>query len=110
LPTTDFVLEHAPMALDRGDGWAFVRDAGEVFQCADGSWLLTSPDAIAFAHQHPEIFASGPAFEALGSPVPLIPLAVDPPDHVRFRKILDPMLAPRVINEMEDELRRQAGD
>lgn len=110
MPSTDFVLETAPMERDRGDGWAFVRDVGEVFRCADGSWLLTSPDAVAFAHQHPEIFASGPAFEALGSPVPLIPLAVDPPDHLRFRKILDPLLAPRVINEMEDELRRQAGE
>ena len=36
-----------------------------------------------------------------------MPIAIDPPEHVRYRRVLDPMLAPRVINAMEDELRRQ---
>lgn len=105
---TQFVYTDAPMVHDRTAGWRFVRDAGDVFRAADGTWFLTSPAAIRFAHRHPELFASGHAFAALGSPVPLIPLAIDPPDHVRFRRILDPMLAPRVIDEQEDELRRQA--
>jgi cytochrome P450 len=42
--------------------------------------------------------------------LPLIPIAVDPPEHIRYRRALDPMLAPRVINAMEDELRRQVRD
>ena len=74
---------------------------------ADGTWYLTSHEAVRFAHRHPEIFSSAKAFDVLGSPVPLIPIATDAPDHVRYRRILDPMLAPRVINQMEDDLRAQ---
>jgi cytochrome P450 len=110
MATTEFRYDDAPMADDRGVGWAFVRERGAVVAAPDGTFFLTSPEAVAFAHKHPELFASGPAFAALASPVPLVPLATDPPDHVRYRRILDPMLAPRVINQMEPELRRQIGD
>jgi cytochrome P450 len=102
-----FRLEDVPMAADRTDGWRHVAGHGGVFQAADGTWFLTTTEAVQFAHRHPEIFSSARAFDALSSPVPLIPIAVDPPDHVRFRRVLDPMLAPRVINEMEDGLRAQ---
>ena len=105
--TAGFQMADAPMATDRTAGWAYFRQHGDVFE-ANGIYFLTSAEAVQFAHRRPEIFQSGPAFESLGSPVPLIPLAIDPPDHVRFRKVLDPMFAPRVINTMEDELRAQA--
>jgi len=104
--TTSFRMADVPMAADRTAGWAFFREHGDVFE-SNGTYFLVSADAVQFAHRHPEIFTSGPAFESLGSPVPLVPLAIDPPDHLRFRKVLDPMLAPRVINTMEDELRAQ---
>ncbi|MCU4183464.1 cytochrome P450 [Acidiferrimicrobium sp. IK] len=96
----------APMAFDRTEGWAYFRGPGDVYE-RDGLWYLTSPQAVRFAHQHPEIFSSAKAFDSLGSPVPLIPIAIDPPAHVRYRRLLDPMLAPRVIGGIEDELRRQ---
>ena len=99
-------LESAPMAFDRTAGWNYIREAGEVFE-RDGQWYLTSPEAVRFAHQNPLIFSTAKAFDALGSPVPLVPVAIDPPDHLRYRRILDPMFAPRVINRIEDELRRQ---
>ena len=102
-----FRLADAPMSRDRTAGWSYVRDQGDVVREVDGTWLLTSPEAVRFAHRHPEIFSSAKAFDSLGSPVPLIPLAVDPPDHKKFRRVLDPMLAPRVINAMEDSLRSQ---
>jgi cytochrome P450 len=106
--TEPFVLADAPMAKDRGAGWQCVRDAGEVVAMDDGAWLLTSPEAVQYAHHHPELFSSARAFDSLGSPVPLIPIAVDQPDHSRYRRVLDPMLAPKVINGMEDGLREQA--
>jgi cytochrome P450 len=73
----------------------------------DDVWYLTSAAAVQYAQQHPELFSSARAFDALGSPLPLVPIAMDPPKHVRYRRVLDPMLAPRVINAMQDELRRQ---
>ena len=104
---TDFDINEAPMETDRSVGWRYVRDAGDVFQAGNGQWFLTSPEAVEFAHRHPELFSSAKAFDGLGSPVPLIPIAIDPPDHKRFRKVLDPMLAPRVVNGIEDSLRSQ---
>ncbi|WP_175611334.1 cytochrome P450 [Mycobacterium sp. SP-6446] len=32
----------------------------------------------------------------------------DPPDHARYRKILDPLLSPKVVAALEDSLRAQA--
>ena len=96
----------APLQLDRALGWKYFTEPGEVYE-RDGVWYLTSVAAIRFAHQHPEIFSSAKAFESLGSPVPLIPIAVDPPAQIRYRRILDPMFAPRVVTPLEPELRRQ---
>jgi len=107
---TGFRLNDAPMPEDRTAGWGFVRAQGDVVQEIDGTWLLTSAEAVRFAHRHPEIFSSAKAFDSLGSPVPLIPLAVDPPDHKKFRRVLDPMFAPRVVNAMEAALRAQVRD
>lgn len=104
----EFRFDAAPMRTDRAAGWRYVREAGDVFTGSDGVWYLTSAESVRFAQQHPEIFSSARAFDGLGSPVPLIPIAVDPPEHVRYRKILDPMLAPKVINTMEASLRAQA--
>jgi cytochrome P450 len=103
-----FRFEDAPMRTDRAAGWRYVRDAGDVFQGADGVWYLTTAESVRVAQRHPEVFSSARAFDSLGSPVPLIPIAVDPPDHVRYRRFLDPLFAPRVVNPMEESLRAQA--
>lgn len=95
------------MGYDRTAGWAYINSHGPVALAEDGAYYLTTAEAVQFAHRRPDIFQSGPAFESLGSPIPLVPLAIDPPNHSRYRKILDPMLAPRVINAMEDSLRLQ---
>jgi cytochrome P450 len=71
--------------------------------------VLTSAAAVEFAAKKPEIFSSAKAFDRLGSPVPLIPIAIDPPDHTRFRRMLDPFFSPRKMAEREPELRSQAG-
>ena len=35
---------------------------------------------------------------------PLIPLQIDPPEHKKFRKLLDPIFAPREVGTLEDAL------
>jgi cytochrome P450 len=93
--------------LDRTTGWRYVRDRGDVFE-ADGLWYLTSHDAVRFAQHHPELFSSAKGYN-LGSPVPMLPLMIDPPDHARYRRVLDPMLSPRVVSALEPTLRSQVG-
>jgi cytochrome P450 len=52
------------------------------------------------AFRHPEIFASTEAVN-LQNVRPLIPLNIDPPDHKKYRKILDPLFAPRAVARLE---------
>jgi cytochrome P450 len=50
-----------------------------------------------------EVFSSADLVDQ-GNVRPLIPLAVDPPDHVRYRRLLDPLFAPRQIDRLEDDI------
>ena len=45
----------------------------------------------------------------LGSPLPLVPIASDPPEHTRFRKILQPFFSPHTL-EGDAALAAEAGD
>jgi len=40
----------------------------------------------------------------LGNVRPLIPLQIDPPQHVKYRRILDPLFAPKKMALLEDEV------
>lgn len=44
---------------------------------------------------------------ALGNVRPLIPLNVDPPRHSKYRKLLDPLFAPKRMDEQEDDITRR---
>ena len=60
------------------------------------------------AFRRPEVFSSAATVDtlAMGSVRPLIPLQIDPPDHVKYRKILDPLFAPRRMAALESAGRR----
>jgi cytochrome P450 len=102
-------LDGLPMQSSRADGWAAMRALGDVFT-AKGAWFVTGAEPVEFALKHPDLFSSAEAFDSLGSPLPLVPIAFDPPDHARFRRILDPLFAPRRIAAMAPELRVLAGE
>jgi cytochrome P450 len=102
-------INDLPFATDRSRAWRELRDAGEAVASGE-EIILTSASAVEFAAKKPEIFSSARAFDRLGSPVPLIPIAIDPPDHTRFRRMLDPFFSPKKMAEREPELRKQAGE
>ncbi|MFD6064348.1 cytochrome P450 [Rhodococcus wratislaviensis] len=104
-----FNMVALPMADDRAASWRFFRDAGDVFE-SQGIWYITEPEAVRFALRSPELFSSAGAFTQHGVDLPQIPINIDPPDHKRYRMILDPLLSPRVVNAMEDTLRAQIGE
>jgi cytochrome P450 len=92
---------------DRTAIWALMAGAGPVFQIPGGTWMVTDPQAVQYIHRNPDLFSSVGLMGEGELPIRYVPSAIDPPEHKRFRRILDPMLAPRVINAMEDELRLQ---
>jgi len=95
-----------PIASDRERAWHQLLEAGPVADCA-GQLVLANADAVEFAAKHPELFSSAHAFDRLASPLPLIPIAIDPPDHARYRRLLNPTFAPTALRRKESELRGQ---
>lgn len=96
-----------PMATDRGAGWKAVRDAGPVVYM-DGWYYLTRREDVLAALRDPGTFSSKKAFDELGSPLPLVPISFDPPEHTRFRKILQPFFSPHTLKDMLPSLQEQA--
>lgn len=96
-----------PMAEDRGDGWAALRDIGPIVLMNDW-YYVTGRDDVLTALRDPEVFSSKKAFEELGSPLPLVPIAFDPPEHTRFRKVLQPFFSPHTLNALLPSLQEQA--
>lgn len=102
-------IDDLPLKTDRTQGWRSLREAGDVV-AAGGQFVLSSAEAVEFAAKRPEIFSSARAFDRLGSPVPMVPIAIDPPDHTRFRRLLDPFFSPKKMAQREPGLRKQAGE
>src|SRR5690349_10099051 len=56
--------------------------------------------------RHHELFSSQCELN-LGNVRPLIPLNVDPPRHAKYRKLLDPLFAPKRMDEQEADITRR---
>ena len=91
----------------RGRG-QIVPAAGVIPLPAD--WVATDQETVEFVFRHPDDFSSSPGKTVLGNTRPLIPLEIDPPDHVRYRKLLDPFFAPGKLRPLEPVLRRQINE
>ncbi|MEZ5176737.1 MAG: cytochrome P450 [Acidimicrobiales bacterium] len=70
-----------------------------------GTHVLSRYDDVRFALQHPEIFSSEVRTLDIGQERPLIPMQVDPPDHVKYRRVIDPHLAPREVAPRAEGIR-----
>ena len=58
----------------------------------------------------PVIFSSNVDAVDLSNIRPLIPLQIDPPEHKKFRKLLDPIFAPREVAKLEESLNAAADE
>jgi cytochrome P450 len=73
-------------------------------------FLATDWDTISWVFRHPDVFSSAMAETNLGQVRKLIPLEIDPPDHLRYRKLLDPFFSPNRLRPLEASLRQQIND
>src|SRR3984957_1980529 len=85
----------------------YYRQAQATGAVVAGTWgpQVVQRSAVEYVLQHPEEFSSAVAVD-LGQSVPLIPLQVDPPDHRNYRRLLDPIFAPKRMNALEPEISR----
>ena len=84
-----------------------MRDDMPVMEMDMGSGrgvLLSRKLEIDQALRHPEIFSSNMDAVDLKNKRPMIPLQIDPPEHKKFRKLLDPLFAPRKMALLDDEV------
>jgi cytochrome P450 len=72
--------------------------------------VLTGRAEIDDAFRDPATFSSNMSAIDLKNVRPLIPLQIDPPDHKKYRKILDPIFAPRQMALLEVPVTRLVND
>ena len=99
-------------------GYRMLRDSGPVVRLpgvipsranADAHLVGRHADVVTVLRS-PDVFSS--RFDAvhIGQVRPLIPLQIDPPDHAKYRKLLDPLFAPRRIALLEGRTRALVSD
>ena len=95
------------MAANPQPTFKLLRDEMPVLSIDIGSnpgVLLSRKEDIDFALRHTEIFSSNVDAVDLKNKRPMIPLQIDPPEHKKFRKLLDPIFSPRKMAAMDEEV------
>jgi cytochrome P450 len=77
-----------------------LRETSPVFRSPQAVVLSRLAD-IEMALKHTELFSSNMDAVDLGNLRPLIPLQIDPPEHAKYRRILDPLFTPREMARRE---------
>jgi cytochrome P450 len=108
------------MAPERGGdphaALAALRDYPRIFFApgntfdGHGCWLLTRADDMRAVLQDGVTFSSARKLFSplIGENWPLVPLEIDPPDHARYRSLLNPLLSPNRMTSMQAGIRDRA--
>jgi cytochrome P450 len=88
------------------DKYRALIEQGGYLSPLEGMGLSFARPNTEYVLRHHEIFSSRVLMQ-LGNVRPLIPLNVDPPQHSKYRKLLDPLFAPRRMDEQEHDITRR---
>jgi cytochrome P450 len=80
--------------------YKLLRESSPVFR-SPSSVVLSRLADIEMVLKHTELFSSNMDAVDLGNVRPLIPLQIDPPEHAKYRRILDPLFTPREMARRE---------
>ena len=98
---TDGFVDQSAMGLAEPQPmYKALRESTPVFRSPQAVVLSRLAD-IEMALKHTELFSSNMDAVDLGNVRPLIPLQIDPPDHAKYRRILDPLFTPREMARRE---------
>ncbi|MGB7052900.1 MAG: cytochrome P450 [Acidimicrobiales bacterium] len=103
------VFSNPDIAADPQTQYRKMRAVGSVIA---GTWgpQVVRRSTCEYVLQHPDEFSSGMEAVDLGQSVPLIPLQVDPPIHRKYRRLLDPIFAPRQMNAREPDITKMVNE
>jgi hypothetical protein len=85
-----------------------LRDAGPVV-FMNGHYYITRREDVLAALRNPKVFSST-VLQPPGHPLPVLPLAYDPPQHTRYRKILQPFFSPHALSKSRPVLVHHASE
>jgi len=110
-PVVDFNNFLNGPALSHVEGIDHLADEGPfVFSTfgPQGHWIFTDPEMIRMALQRPEVFSSSVVTPLeTDPPYKWIPEMLDPPEHTRWRQLLAPHFAPKLMEKMEGRVRQR---
>jgi cytochrome P450 len=88
------VRDHDAVGSDRGEApvWITLRYADV---CA------VMRDTETFSRRYTDAYSTRPS-------APLVPIHLDPPEHTKYRRLLNPLLSPRMVNSLEAKVRARA--
>ena len=86
--------------------YSSMRAASAAERVGDGRVVATTRAAVAEVLGRPDIYSARMEVGRHGNARPLIPLEVDPPEHKKFRKIMDPMFAPQRMQRLAEPIER----
>ncbi|GAB3665601.1 cytochrome P450 [Actinocorallia lasiicapitis] len=98
-------LERLPVGTDRDAAYAEIRDHGPVTELELGGYAVIGRQEADYVLRHPELFSSRRAYQGVGSPLPMLPIAYDPPEHTRYSRILRRFFSPRDARRLEPQVR-----
>jgi cytochrome P450 len=90
----DFASEPQPM-------YRAMREAAAVVPLDEQMVLVCRRAEIDETFRRPELFSSNMSAVDLQNIRPLIPLQIDPPEHKKYRRILDPLFSPRQMAALD---------
>jgi cytochrome P450 len=94
-----------------GCHWAIadeLRESSPVFfnTFAQGYWVFTRHDAVRDIYKTPELFSSESITPWQPEPIyRFVPTQIDAPDHIKYRRIVNPWFSPRAIDAAEPAMR-----
>ena len=103
-PEDPFAAMDPEMAAHPQPVFRMLRESMPVIPVEDRGVALTRRADVEEVFRHPEVFSSNADAVDLQNIRPLIPLQIDPPEHKKYRKLLDPIFAPREVAKLEESL------
>jgi cytochrome P450 len=82
--------------------YSMLQESSPVFRLDGVGVIVCSRSGVDEVLSDPDAFSSGVSAHDLKAKRPLIPLQVDPPEHRKYRKILDRLFAPQRMKLLEE--------
>lgn len=77
-----------------------------------GSWIVTHYEDIREVYQNADLYSSEGVVDfqrLVGETFLSIPITIDPPDHAKYRMLLNPWFSPKAVTALEPKMRAVIG-